>query len=64
MFEVQTTENGELIVRISSQEAQQRGIKPGDRIEIVQYVSPEEAKAAGERVLQRHKETFEYLKDK
>ena len=64
MFEAQTTENGDLIVRISSQEAQHRGIKAGDRIEIIQYTSPEEAKAAGERVLQRHKETFKYLKDK
>lgn len=64
MLELQPAANGELIIRLTAEEAQQRGLKAGDKIEIIQFVEPKDAEEAADRLIVQHRETFEFLKDK
>ncbi len=64
MLEVQVTPNGEFFIRFTSDEAQRRGLKAGDLIDIIAVVPPSEAEASADRMLTQHAETFDFLKDK
>ncbi|HLW01797.1 MAG TPA: hypothetical protein VKT82_24295 [Ktedonobacterales bacterium] len=64
MLELKPTSNGGFIVEISPEEAQRRGLKAGDKIEILQIADPAQVQAIAEQVMQEYRDTLEFLKDK
>ena len=64
---MQVQQDGEeLIIRLSPQEAKQRGIVVGDEVEVLkaEYLAPEQFERLLDIVAREHQGTLEYLKDK
>ncbi len=64
MLELKPTPNGGFIVEIPPEEAQRRGLKEGDKVEIIQIADPTQVQAIAEQVMHEYRDTLEFLKDK
>lgn len=64
MLELHPTQNGGLIIELTPEEVQQRGLKAGDKIEIIQIADSATAQEIGEQVIQEYQDTLQFLKDK
>jgi anaerobic selenocysteine-containing dehydrogenase len=64
MLELKPAPNGGFVVEITAEEAQRRGLKSGDKIEIIQIADPAQTQAIAEGVMQEYRDTLEFLKDK